>query len=80
VFESKIIRRIYGLIRIEGNLGIGKNKEIYELIRHEDIVSYGKSLRISRLGYVEIMHNNTMRKMILNAKMDSGRRRGRSGK
>jgi hypothetical protein len=29
---------------------------------------------------VEIMHNNTMRKMILNAKMDSGRRRGRSGK
>jgi hypothetical protein len=46
VFESKIIRRIYGLMCIEGNWRIRTNKEIDELIRHEDIVSYGKSLRI----------------------------------
>jgi hypothetical protein len=47
-------------IFIQGNWRIRTNKEIYELIRHEDTVSFVKSLRIRWLGHVERMHNNRM--------------------
>jgi hypothetical protein len=50
-----------------------KNKEIDELIRHEDM-SFVESLRIRWLGHVERMNTNRKSKMILNAKMEGGRR------
>jgi hypothetical protein len=74
VFERKIIWRIYGPIRIEGNGRVGTNKEIDELIGHEAIVSFAKSLRMGWIGHVERKNNNRMPKMILNAKMEGGRR------
>jgi hypothetical protein len=51
-----------------------KNKEIDELIRHEDIMSFVETLRIRRLGHVERMNNNRKSKMIVNAKMEGGKR------
>jgi hypothetical protein len=58
VFERKIIRRIYGSIRIEGNWRIRTNKETDDLIEHGVIESFVKSLRIRWLGHFERMNNN----------------------
>jgi hypothetical protein len=74
VFERKIIQRKYGPERAEGSWRIRTNKEVDELIGHEDIVSFVKSLRMRWLGHVERMNNNRMLKMMLNAKMEGERR------
>jgi hypothetical protein len=57
-----------------------EHKEIDVLIGHGDIVSFVKFLRIRWLGYVKRMNNNRMDKMIINAKMEGGRRRRRPRK
>jgi hypothetical protein len=74
VFERKIIQRKYGPECVEGSWRIRTNKEVDELIGHEDIVSFVKSLRMRWLGHVERMNNNRMLKMMLNAKMEDERR------
>jgi hypothetical protein len=76
VFEMKIIWRIYEPTCIEGNWKIRTNKEIDELIGHEDMVNFVKSLGTRWLGHVEIMNNNGMPKMILNIKIKGRKRRG----
>ena len=53
------------------------NKEIYELLGHENIVGFVKALRIRWLGHIERVNEEGMPRIILNAKIDSGRRRGR---
>ena len=42
VFERKIIRRIYGLVFIDGELKRRFNKEIDELLGHENVVAFSK--------------------------------------
>ena len=61
---------------IDGECKWKSNKEIYELLGHENIVGFIKALRIRWLGHTEGMSEERMPKMILNAKIDSGRRRG----
>jgi hypothetical protein len=68
------------LICVEGNWRIRTNKEISELMGHEDIVSSVRSLRIRWLGGAERMNINRMPKVILNAKNEGGGRRGRPRK
>jgi hypothetical protein len=55
VFERKIIWRVYGPIYVEGNWRIRTNKEIDELIGHEYVMSFVKSLRIRWLGITECL-------------------------
>jgi hypothetical protein len=55
---KKIVRRIYGPIRTEGNWTIKANEEIDEMIEREDIMNYMKYLRIRWVGHVERMNNN----------------------
>ena len=80
VFERKIIRRIYGPVFIDGEWKRRSNKETDELQGRENVDGLIKALRIRRLGHTERMSEDRMPKMILNAEIDSGRRRGRPRK
>ncbi len=54
IFESKILRKIYGPIQVNSNLWrIRTNKEIEALIKCKDIVKFIKAQRLSWLGHIE---------------------------
>ena len=77
VFERKINSRIYGPVFIDGEWKRRYNKEIDELLGHENIVGFIKALKIRLLGNIERMSEERVPKMILNSNYHSGRRRGR---
>ena len=80
VCERKIIRRIRGPVFIDGEWIRKCKKEIDELLGHENIVGFIKALRIGWLGHIEKMNEERFPKVILNAKIYIGRRRGRPRK
>jgi len=47
VFERKILRRIFGLIKERQIWRIKTNKELDKLIKHKNIVNYIKAQRLS---------------------------------
>ena len=57
-----------------------RHKEIDELLGHENIVGFIKTLRIRWLVHIERMSEERIPKMKPNAKLDNGRRRGRPRK
>jgi hypothetical protein len=79
ILERRIMRRIYGSILAQGNWQIRTNCEINELIGHDNIIDFVKTLRLKWLGHVERMSSGRMQ-MILKARMEGGRRRGRPRK
>jgi hypothetical protein len=82
ILERRIMRRIYGPIFAQGNWQIRTNSEINELIDHDNIIGFVKTLRLKWLGHVERMHSVRMPKMILEARMEEeekGEGRGSDG-
>jgi hypothetical protein len=79
ILERRIIRRIFGPIFAQGNWQIRTNGEINELIGHDNIIDFVKTLRLKWLGHVERMRSVRMQ-IILKARMKGGRRRGRPRK
>ena len=77
IFERKIVRRIYGPVYNNGEWRIRSNIEIDQLLEGENIVSFIKSNRLRSLGHVVRMHDERLSKMIMNARMEGRRRRGR---
>jgi hypothetical protein len=77
ILERRIMRRIYGPKFAQENWHIRTNSKINELIGHENIIGCVKTLRLKWLGHVERMHSGRVPKMILKARMEGGRKRGR---
>jgi hypothetical protein len=70
ILERRIMRRIYGPISAQGSWQIRTNSEINELISHDNIIGFVKTLRLKWLGHVERMHSGRTPKMILKARME----------
>ena len=80
LFERKILRKIYGPIQDKGEWRIRYNHELEALQRKESIVRFIKAQRLRWAGHVMRMEDNTMPKIIINAKLYSSRKKGRPKK
>jgi hypothetical protein len=80
VSERKIIRKIYGPIKVGDSWRIRTNKEIKYILQGEDIVTFIKSSRIRWYGHVERMQNQKIPKQIVAATIEGKRKRGRPRK
>jgi Holliday junction resolvase-like predicted endonuclease len=74
-FERKIIRRIYGPVRLGRKWRIRNNEEIDNIIRKKDIVRFVKTRRISWIGQVERMEDSRMSKRVMRVMGTEGWRR-----
>jgi hypothetical protein len=80
IFERKIFRRIYGPKYEDGEWKIRMNRELEELSKTENIVKWIKGQRISWLGHLQRMEEDTMHKKIFTEELEGTRRRGRPSK
>ena len=56
VFERKVLRRIFGPTKErDGTWRIKTNDELYELIRHKNIIHHIKAQRLSWFGHLHRM-------------------------
>ena len=53
IFERKILRRIFGPTREHQLWRIKTNDELDKLIKHQNIISHIKTLRLSWFGHVQ---------------------------
>jgi hypothetical protein len=77
IFERKIIRKIYGLIKMNEEWKICTNEEIENILENENIVRFIKAQCLRWLGHVVRMGEDRLPKRILQEKIFSSRRRGR---
>jgi hypothetical protein len=80
IFERKIFRRIYVLKYEDGEWKCRTNRELEELSKGENIVKWKNGQRISWLGHVERMEEDTMPKKIFTQELEGTRRKGRRRK
>jgi len=62
VFERKILRKIYGPVKVNGLWGIGRNDELEVIMKGENIVRFITCQRIRWLGHVERMKDTAIPK------------------
>jgi hypothetical protein len=62
IFERKIFRRIYGVKYEDGEWKSGRDRELEELNKEENIVKWIKRQRISWLGHLERMEEERKKK------------------
>ena len=78
VFERKILRKIFGPTKeVNGIWRIKTNKELYELIKHRNIINYVKAQRLSWFGHVNRMPETRIANRIQKWKPFTGRLAGR---
>jgi hypothetical protein len=80
IFERKIFRRIYGAKYEDGEWKSRPNRELEELSKGQNIVKWIKGQRISWLGHLEEMEEDSMPKKIFTQELEETRRRGRPKK
>jgi hypothetical protein len=80
IFERKIFRRIYGPKYENGEWKSGMNRELEEMSKGENVVKWIKGQRISWLGHLERMEEDTMTKKIFTQELEGTRRRRRPRK
>jgi len=76
IFERKIFRRIYGPKYENREWKSRANRELEEMSKGENIVKWIKGQRISWLGHLERMEDDSMSKKIFTQEMEGTRRRG----
>jgi len=65
VFERKVLRRIFGPTKErDGTRIIKTNNELYELIRHKNIINYIKAQRLSWFSHLHRMPEERMVKRV----------------
>jgi hypothetical protein len=74
VFERKVVRMIYDPVREGDRWRIRFNREMEEIIRGDDTVTFVKSQRLAWLGHVERMDEGRMSRKLLHGKMEEKRR------
>jgi hypothetical protein len=78
LFERRILRRTFGPTqKADGEWRLKTNEELKNAIRYENIVGHIKSKRLSWLGHVERMPNESVTKTIYKWKPYATRPKGR---
>ena len=77
VFERKVLRKIFGPVRVGDDYRIRMNHELYELYEDIDIVQRITIQRLRWLGHVFRMDEEAPAKKVFEAKAEGRRRRGR---
>ena len=77
VFESKILRKIYGTVKENESWRTRQNDELETIIKGQNIVRFNKCQRIRWLGHIERMQDTAIPKKMLYGKLYATRRRGR---
>jgi hypothetical protein len=78
VLERKLLRKIFGPTREDNGIWrIKTNKELEELIKHRNIISYVKAQRLSWFGHINRMPETSTVKKIYKWKTFAGRPVGR---
>ena len=77
VFERKVLRKIFGPLRVGDDFRIRMNHELYELYDDIDVVQRISQQQLRWLGHVVRMDENAPAKKVFDAKVEGGRRRGR---
>ncbi len=77
VFERRILRSIFGGIKVEDNWRRRYNHELYQLYNEPDIVKHIKITRLRWLGHVQRMEEERVPLKMLNTNPDGNRRPGR---
>jgi hypothetical protein len=77
IFERKIIRKIYGPIKMNEERKTRTNEELENILENENIVRFIKAQRLRWLGHVLRMGEDRLPKRILWEKIFSSRRKGR---
>jgi hypothetical protein len=76
VFERKILRKIYGPVKVNELWRIRRNDELEDIIKGETIVRFIKSQRIRWVGHIERMQDTAIPKKMY-GKLYATRRTGR---
>ena len=77
VFERKVLRKIFGLVRVGDDFRIRFNSELYELLNDIDIVQRINIQRLRGLAYVVRMEEDAPGRRLFDAEICGSRRRGR---
>ena len=77
IFETKILRKIYGPVKDDELWRVRRNDELETIIKGENIVRSIKCQRIRLLGHIERMQDTAIPKKMLYGKLYATRRRGR---
>ena len=77
VFERKVLRKIFGLVRVGDDFRIRFNSELYELLKDMDVVQRINIQRLRWLGHVVRMEDDAPARRVFDAGICGSRRIGR---
>ena len=78
VFERKVLRKIFGPVRVGDDFRIPFNSELYELLNDMDVVQRINIQRLRWLGHVVLMVEDAPARRAFDVGICRSRRRGRS--